>query len=354
MAGWVLGCHRSGTSLLCSILRNLSTAHVEHPLGPDLPATPADPAGHYESVSLVEVNERLLGWAGCSWDRPFVARPAWEDPDSLELIARLQSPLSRHVTNVDWIDKDPRLCLTRDAFSHLLLRDPAAIAIMRHPLAVATSLHRRNGFSLRKGAAIWLLYNLHLFNSHSRTPETVLLFDDLVSTDGQVQARVARDLAAFSIAASSQELNTPRSSVEDRALSHLKRARRDDLVRSEDYRRSELDGPLVDKLTDIWAGCRELVRNSDAGHHEMASSLRNAWATVSPILEPEVAITLHESRPPHESRWFSGGIGKSLESLRDRLSSSRRRGFVGRPTQPSRPVSGESSAADASSPGISR
>lgn len=80
MAGWVLGCHRSGTSLLCSILRNLSSSHREQPLGPDLPANPENPAGFHESVSLVEVNERLLNWAGSAWDRPFVARPAWEAP----------------------------------------------------------------------------------------------------------------------------------------------------------------------------------------------------------------------------------------------------------------------------------
>lgn len=251
MAGLVLGCHRSGTSLLSSILRSLSPADRGQPLGPDLPASQCNPVGHYESASLVKVNQRLLGWAGCTWDRPFVVRPAWEDPGSLELIARLQRPLAGHIANVGWIDKDPRLCLTRDAFTHILLKDPAAIAVMRDPLAVATSLHRRNGFSLRKGAAIWLLYNLHLFNSKSRPPETVVLFDDLVSPEEQVQKWVARELAAFSVEASAKTPATSVGALERQALSELNSALRRDLIRSEDYRRDPTDGPLANTLEEI-------------------------------------------------------------------------------------------------------
>jgi len=318
MTGWVLGCHRSGTSLLCSILRNLSPAHRGRPLGADLPANPENPAGFHESASLVEANECLLDWAGSTWDRPFVTRPAWDDPSSLELITRLRRPLARHIANVGWIDKDPRLCLTRDSFTHLLLRDPAAIAVMRDPLSVATSLHRRNGFSLRKGAAIWLLYNLHLFNSRSRPPETVVLFDDLVSPEEQVQKRVARELAAFSVAASDETPSTPSTSVgalERQALSELNSALRRDLIRSEDYRRDETDGPLANTLEEIWSDCRDIVRSS-AGHHKMAAHLRSAWASVSPVLEPEVATPLHDSPSP------GGRIGRSLHSLRGRLSPS--------------------------------
>ncbi len=320
MAGWVLGCHRSGTSLLCSILRTLSDAHREQPLGPD--ATRADakspvevadldnPTGFHESASLVEVNERLLSWAGCSWDRPFIARPAWEDPRSLRLIASLRSSLSSHTTNVGWIDKDPRLCLTRDAFRHLLLRDPAAIAVMRHPLAVAMSLHRRDGFSLRKGAAIWLLYNLHLFNSHSPPPDTVVLFDDLISADEQVRLRVARELAAFSAAASGETIDRSLDSLQDRALSEMGSRQRNDLIRSENYWRGDQQGSLIDTLEDIWLGSREIIRGDR--HDQMASYLRNAWAAVSPILEPEVAIPLHES---HE---FDVKRGRYVGALRRR------------------------------------
>lgn len=344
MTAWVLGCHRSGTSLLCSVLRTLSSAHREQLLGPDMPANPANPAGYHESASLVEVNERLLGWAGCTWDRPFVARPAWAAPDSIALIARLRGSLSSHTGNVDWIDKDPRLCLTRDAFAYLLLlRDPDSIAIMRDPLAVATSLHRRNGFSFRKGAAIWLLYNLHLFNSHSRPPHTVLLFDDLVSTDKQVQLRVSRDLAGFSVAASSAEPDTATAELEERALAELKALRRYELVRSGGNQWHDSDSQLATTLEDLWVGCQAIVRGDS--DQQMATYLRHAWATLSPTLEGEVAI------PLHEQQGFGERIARSLSSLRGRLPQPTPRGLAGGHTEFTRALGHGSSTTD---PGFHR
>lgn len=320
MSAWVLGCHRSGTSLLCSILRKLSNAHRERPLGPDLPANAANPAGYHETASLVEVNERLLDWAGCSWDRPFVGRPSWAAPDSLALIARLRRSLNSHTVSVGWIDKDPRLCLTRDAFPHLLLRDPISIAVMRDPISVATSLHRRDGFSLRKGAAIWLLYNLHLFNSHSRPPETVILFDDLVSPENHVQLRVARELADFSVAASDRAPRTAIAELEQQALQQLNTVRRFDLVRSGNHCGNHWHGDhenmqLETALEDLWRGCQAIMDGTS--DQKMAAYLRHAWATLSPILEGEVAIPLHE-RPV-----FGERMGKSLSSLRARVSPAR-------------------------------
>lgn len=298
MAGWVLGCHRSGTSLLSSVLRSLTGMHSEDLLGPDLDVHLANPTGFHESTALWRANEQLLSWAGSTWDRPFVARPAWEDPRSLLLISSLRESLANHTGHVGWIDKDPRLCLTRDAYSHLLLRDPAAIAIMRDPLAVTTSLYRRNGFSLRKGAAIWILYNLHLFNSHSRPPETVVLFGDLVSRDEQIQRRVAHDLAAFtSLVSPGEHDDTALRSLERQALVQLAEAQRSDLVRSEnrwcgDHRHPGSNGDLEKKLTEMWIGCRDLIRGER--HAEMGPYLRDVWASLAPVLEPEVAIPLYE------------------------------------------------------------
>lgn len=58
VAGRILGCHRSGTSLLCAIVRNLSDVHPEQPLGPDLRTGPGNPTGFHESASLFDVKGR--------------------------------------------------------------------------------------------------------------------------------------------------------------------------------------------------------------------------------------------------------------------------------------------------------
>jgi hypothetical protein len=178
-----------------------------------------------------------------------------------------------------------------------------------------------------------LLYNLHLFNSHSGPPETVVLVDDLLSADEQVRLQVARELAAFSAAASGVTFDRSLDSLQDRALSEMGGRQRNDLIRSENQWRDDRDGSLVDTLEDIWLGCREIVRGER--HHQMALYLRNAWATVSPILEPEVAIPLHES---HE---FDVKKGRYVGSLRRR---------AGRLTQRYRPLGSGSAATESKFP----
>lgn len=185
MAGWVLGCHRSGTSLLCGLLRSATGLSHRDLLGGDIPDSVANPVGHHESAALLQVNERLLQACGSSWDHPFAEQPNWRQPDLCSLFEQCRPTLRRHRQHQLWIDKDPRLCLTRPAVEAILERRLPAIAILRHPLAVARSLQQRDGFSLEQSARIWLLYNHHLFNSPCQAPSAVLLFDQLL--EGGVQ-----------------------------------------------------------------------------------------------------------------------------------------------------------------------
>ena len=306
-----MGCHRSGTSLLSGILRSLSAS--EQLLGSDMPPHLSNPVGHHESTALVTANNRLLAWAGASWDRPFVARPAWEDPNSIAMIGQLRKLVGAH-QSVGWIDKDPRLCLTRDAFAHLLLRDLPAVAVVRNPLAVATSLNRRDGFSLRKGAAIWLLYNMHLFNSHSRPPESIIFFDELVSEDEETQLKVARLLAEFlHVACPEFCAGNGTGAIEREVKSRLAEMSRADLIRSENRWRADHDSALVEMLDDIWSGCQAIIR--DGANGRIDAFFRNAWATVSPILEPEVALPLRKA-PVTGKTSLGSAIAKGLKRFK--------------------------------------
>lgn len=197
MAGWVLGCHRSGTSLVAGILREASSINHRLTIGEDIPYTLDNPGGHCESLALMGVNEQLLMLAGCSWHRPFLARPDWESPQSLQKLQIFRENLALHISNDHWIDKDPRLCLTRDALAHVMLRDQPALAVLRHPLSVAESLFQRDGFTLRKSLALWIIYNYHLYNGTSRQPLATILFRDLFSSDTSILDAVSRRLRIF-------------------------------------------------------------------------------------------------------------------------------------------------------------
>lgn len=292
MAGWVLGCHRSGTSLLCSIVRSCVDLNHQEVLGGDIPTTLANPIGHHESEAICNSNDLLLQWARSAWDRPFITRPAWEHPDSLNLISELRSNLKMHASHQAWIDKDPRLCLTREAYLHLWLRDIAAIAILRDPLAVAESLYRRDGFSLRKSAVIWTLYNLHLFNSRCKPPEAIVLFDQLVSNKQEDRLQIAGYIEIFLRRVVDAETDRlyDEELLRQRVLSEIERQGQQSLVRSQHAWTDPSDQELRSYLADFWERIKvDAVAQKSA---ELGNYFRHAWADCSPWLQNEIGIPL--------------------------------------------------------------
>ncbi len=69
-------------------------------------------------------------------------------------------------------------------FRYLRPRDPPVqlselvpVGIFRHPLAVASSLQRRNGFSIERGLELWHRYNVELLAALERDPFPLVDFD---------------------------------------------------------------------------------------------------------------------------------------------------------------------------------
>lgn len=121
-----------------------------------------NPRGYFESRQLVEFNDGLLALAGGDWCHPPLLPPQWNDQLFFSYIEQYRADFTSYSLSKRWIDKDPRLSITLPAFGHLLLRRVPVIVALRAPLAVATSLHLRNGFPLEVGLGLWFLYNHHL------------------------------------------------------------------------------------------------------------------------------------------------------------------------------------------------
>ena len=83
-----------------------------------------------------------------------------------------------------WVDKDPRLCITYPAYSHILLRRIPLVVALREPLSVAISLHARNGFSLNRGLVLWWIYNHHIASQLCHD-DLLLLYSDMLNLDNQ-------------------------------------------------------------------------------------------------------------------------------------------------------------------------
>jgi hypothetical protein len=181
---FIVGCHRSGTSMLAGIARQLVQDLSDRPALEEglVGGNAENPGGFFESEMLVETNNYLLELLNASWDRPFLAKPVWKNPSLLEVLVPLREKF-RCYWQEPWIDKDPRLCLLWDAYRHILLRQPTGVAVIRNPLLVASSLELRNGFSPTKSAIIWWLYHYHLLNASE--PRRLLTICDAALLQGE-------------------------------------------------------------------------------------------------------------------------------------------------------------------------
>ena len=157
---FVTGCHRSGTSLVASLLRQLLDLEQEN--ADELPPAPDNPRGFQESKSLNRLNNQLLSLAGCRWDYPPLVMPDWSSGPLFDLLFEKRAEFSPYALRHRWIEKNPRLCITASAMEHLLLKRVPFVVSLRSPEVVATSLYRRNGLSPQHGLLIWFLYNFHL------------------------------------------------------------------------------------------------------------------------------------------------------------------------------------------------
>ncbi|MFO7551201.1 MAG: glycosyltransferase [Haliea sp.] len=230
----VLGMHRSGTSM---VAHQLHAFGLEAGSEAELLAPREDnPAGFWERRDVVALNDEILGAAGGSWFMP-PAREQLAPADYRERVAGILATLPK----AGWLLKDPRLLLTWPAWQPQL-QGALRVLVYRGPCAVAVSLHRRNGFPLALGLALWEYYNrlaLDLvagpdvvalsYETFIRDPdaETEALFDQLAYRGASGLSRPGRSVfepglqrsgSAAAALARAQALLTPAQQALDETL----------------------------------------------------------------------------------------------------------------------------------------
>ena len=188
---FVVGCHRSGTSYVSGLLSGIVGC-----LRPsDLDRTVDNPRGYFESTLLRPLNDQLLSAAGYSWDRPPLTPVHWSQGSYLLQAIRRKSDFASYALTESWVDKDPRLSLTRPLFEHLLLKRIPCLFVIRNPLDVARSLRLRDGFSTEKGLLIWLLYNRGCALGYQHNYDQFVSYEALMAADASHLDRLRKFLA---------------------------------------------------------------------------------------------------------------------------------------------------------------
>ena len=176
----VLGMHRSGTSALARVLALLG-ADLPAKL---MPASEANEAGYWESMSIHGLNDKLLASAGSSWDDWRAFDSGWHAAQSRRIQGAAQAALDAEFGGSSFLYR--RTALRRiapfwpDALGKAGVQ-PLVVLPVRNPLEVAASLERRNGFPPELGHLIWLRHVLEAEAASRGLPRFHCSYDELMS-----------------------------------------------------------------------------------------------------------------------------------------------------------------------------
>jgi len=193
---FVLGMHRSGTSLLTRVLNLIGCELPDNLLG----AHESNPKGHWESIEAIEINDDLLAALGRRWDDVRELPVDWlERPETEIARQRIRVLIEREFSASRlWVLKDPRLCrlapIWLEAAAELGMETRVIIPV-RHPGEVGYSLARRNGMDFGRGHLMWFQHLVEAERGSRGTQRTLLHFHALIADWKAETARIAEELA---------------------------------------------------------------------------------------------------------------------------------------------------------------
>jgi hypothetical protein len=188
----VLGMHRSGTSAVTQLLA-LAGAHL-----PDnvMPGDEHNAKGYFEPWRIAVFNDQRLEADGESWDDPF-AYPYRELADEADWRRRALDLFQAEYGGARFpLLKDPRVSILLPMWRSVLEAEGLAarcVIPIRHPLAVAGSLARRDQFPTMKSVLLWTTYMLAAEAGSRDLPRAFVDYDALL---GDWRAEIARIEAA--------------------------------------------------------------------------------------------------------------------------------------------------------------
>lgn len=161
-----------------------------------MPATQANPTGHWENVRISQANENILDQLGGSWFDPppattqFLAR-GWATPVlRVEVECVIEQAASRPVAI-----KDPRIGAMIPLWRPILENQFHPVLAVRHPVEIALSLFRRDGIPLTLTLTSWELHMSALLDYLDGQVVTVAPYACLIE-DRQLGTQIVEQAAA--------------------------------------------------------------------------------------------------------------------------------------------------------------
>ncbi len=191
----VLGMHRSGTSAMSRVLA-LSGAALPKRL---MPAASANDLGHWEAQEIADLDDRILADLDSSWDDTFGPhRHGKARPSTSKYLEAATRIIRENWENQPVIVvKEPRMNLLLELWSQALTHEgyrPVYVIMTRHPVEVADSLKKRDGFTRNQSLILWAKYMLAAELGTRDFPRLFVRYDDLLTNPEDVLDRVESSL----------------------------------------------------------------------------------------------------------------------------------------------------------------
>jgi hypothetical protein len=177
----VLGMHRSGTSAVTQMLALAGASLPENVMAGD----EHNAKGYFEPWKIAVLNDERLRATGAAWDDIF-AFPFRPLPIKAERtwLNRIEAQFEEEYGDAPFpLLKDPRVTVLMPFWRTVLTElevGARCVIPVRHPLAVAGSLARRNGFAPEKSVLIWAAYMLAAEAYSRDLPRAFVSYDSLL------------------------------------------------------------------------------------------------------------------------------------------------------------------------------
>lgn len=179
---FVLGMHRSGTSL---------TAEIVHSMGFSIPGHSLDVIdsinahGFWESQEVVDFDEEVLSAARLKWYHICPVGHIFKNVEDFDRHVEVLSEFLKVESSKrgNLVIKDPRLCLLWPlwfAAADRSVYDVKVIFVNRHPSSIASSIKKRDGFSTFSSHLLWLYYFFSVFSAKEFPELLYLNYEDLL------------------------------------------------------------------------------------------------------------------------------------------------------------------------------
>jgi len=265
---YVVGMHRSGTSLTTEIINQLG---VEL-LGQQIPTEKTiNRNGFWEDKNTVDLNKRILGslntfWYGLSAIKKFDVG-AVEENFLHEIRQHLQKCCS---SDKAWVIKDPRVSLLYTLWvsqSSELAIKCSCIYCIRHPFEVASSINKRDKLPKINGIILWILYVLYSVEVITATETLIVDFDRYFTSSGELLLEIIGWLDANGV------LIKPPTSTTSLELTIDHSARRNC---SKYLIENNLESPIAEFAENLYAVVVNTKINS-AEKKDQLNSYRETW-----------------------------------------------------------------------------